>query len=268
MSTILEEIIARKRACVEEAMRNADLEDLSARASEATVTRRDFRSAISSLDRINVIAEFKRASPSKGVINDSIDPNEAARMYSNGGAAAISVLTEEDFFKGSLDDLRAIRSTVDLPILRKDFMIDEYQIYESAAVGADAILLIVAALTSENLQRFQKLAYDLGMDTVVEVHDRVELEVAKSIGAKIIGVNNRDLRSFEVSLDVSRRLIEDAPKNAVMVSESGLRTRQDLIELRNIGYSAFLIGETLMRSGNPERELRKLTEDAAELRAL
>jgi indole-3-glycerol phosphate synthase len=267
-STILEKIIASKRIRIEEAKRLRGPDELAASARETIAHRRDFGSAISKPGRINIIAEFKRASPSKGVINDSMDVVETARSYEKGGAAAISVLTEEDHFQGSLDDLRAVRAAVDLPILRKDFIVDEYQIYESAEAGADAILLIVSALTSENLLHFQKLAHDLGMETLVEVHNRKALEVAKSIGANIIGVNNRDLRSFEVTLDISRGLISDAPKAVIMVSESGLRSREDLIELRNIGYSAFLIGETLMRSGEPESELKKLGAGATELSAL
>jgi len=173
-------------------------------------------------------------------------------------------ISEADFFLGSLDDLKAVRSAVDLPILRKDFIIDEYQIYESAAAGADAILLIVSALTSENLDRFQKLAHDVGLAAVIEVHDLDELKVAKSIGARIIGVNNRDLRTFAISLDVSRELIRHAPTNAIMISESGLATASDLFGLRALGYSAFLIGETLMRSGDAERELKDLVAKPTE----
>jgi indole-3-glycerol phosphate synthase len=185
-------------------------------------------------------------------------------MYKKGGACAISVLTEEDHFQGSLEDLKAVRAAVDLPILRKDFIIDEFQIYESAAAGADAMLLIVSALTSENLKRFQKLAQDLGLAAVVEVHDREELGVAKSIGAKIIGVNNRDLRTFDVSLDVSRELIKHAPAGVIMISESGLESCEQLTELRNVGYSAFLVGETLMRSGDPEKELKEFVTEVTE----
>ena len=264
MSTILDEIIARKRVRIEESKRTANVALLIHRARHGRQMRRHFAAAISREGRINIIAEFKRASPSKGVINNSLDPASVARAYMNGGACAISVLTEEDYFQGALDDLRAVRDEVELPILRKDFIIDEYQIYESAAVGADAILLIVSALTSENLRRFQKLAHDVGLGVVVEVHDRDELEIAKSIGAHIIGVNNRDLRTFEVSLDVSRELVKHVPADAITIVESGLRTREDLVELRSIGYSAFLIGETLMRSNDTEKELRELATEGTE----
>ena len=263
-STFLDEIIERKRLRIEESKRTVDLDWLRHKALHARHSRRPFAAAISGEERFNIIAEFKRASPSKGVINESLDPESASHMYKTGGACAISVLTEGDSFRGSLDDLSAVRMSVDLPTLRKDFIIDEYQIYESSAAGVDAILLIVAALTVENLESFQKLARELWLDTVVEVHDLDELEIARSIGARIIGVNNRDLRSFEVSLDVSRELIKHAPKDMIMVSESGLKTCEDLTELRNLGYSAFLIGETLMRSGNPEQELKKLAREVPE----
>ncbi len=262
-STILNKIISQKRVRIEEAKRQVTLDRLVERARDRKDVR-DLAVAISTPGRIDIIAEFKRASPSKGVINDSLDPTRVARIYENGGAAAISVLTEEDHFRGSLDDLKAVRAAVDLPILRKDFIIDEYQIYESAAAGADAILLIGSALTVEELGRFQGLGSELGLDVVVEVHDNPEMEIAISVGAKVIGVNNRDLRSFDVSLDVSRELIKRAPKDAIMISESGLRTRDDLIELRNLGYSAFLIGELLMKSGRPEDELNGLIAEQRE----
>jgi indole-3-glycerol phosphate synthase len=251
--TILEKIIETKRSRIAAGRQILDLGEL-----EPKGLPHRFRDALADRSKPNIIAEFKRASPSKGVINDTLDPAATAVAYRNGGAAAISVLTEEDFFKGSLDDLRAVRKAVDLPILRKDFVIDEFQIRESAAAGADAILLIVAALTSENLQRFQKLACELGMDAIVEVHDLAELEIAGSINARIIGVNNRNLKTFEVSLNVSRELIKRAPKDVVMIAESGLKSRVDLIELHELGYSGFLVGETLMRTGEAEGELRKL----------
>jgi indole-3-glycerol phosphate synthase len=262
--TILDEIIKKKRISVEEAKRYVNLDGLSEKAVEKAKDRRNFAAAISTRDRVNIIAEFKRASPSKGVINDTRDPASLAKQYELGGAAAISVLTEEDFFNGSLDDLRAVRAATDLPILRKDFIVDEYQIHESAQAGADAILLILAALSIEDLRLLYRTANGIGLDAVIEVHDLNELEIAASIGARIIGVNNRDLRTFEVSLDVSRRLIGQAPKDAIMISESGLKTREDLLELRNFGYSAFLIGESLMRSGDAEKELRKLTTEDSE----
>jgi indole-3-glycerol phosphate synthase len=208
---------------------------------------------------INIIAEFKRRSPSKGVIRADANVIEIARGYEAGGAAAMSVLTEEDYFGGSLDDLRAVKNTVDLPVLRKDFVFDEYQVYESAAAGADAVLLIVAALDDETLSRLRGLAEDdLGMDALVEVHSSEEMKRAVASGATLIGVNNRDLRTFEVSLDTSFALAREAPPEALLVSESGLHTADDLERLFAAGYRGFLIGEMLMRSGDPEQALRKL----------
>lgn len=210
-------------------------------------------------NKINIIAEIKRASPSKGVINDKIDVAEIARSYELGGACAISILTEEDKFKGSLADLETARNVVQIPILRKDFIFDEFQIYEAAAAGADIILLIAAMLDDENLLSLYCLAErNLGLDVLVEVHTLEELERANKIGAKIIGVNNRDLHSFKVSLDVSRELIKHAPKDALIIAESGLRTPENLSELRKLGFSGFLIGETFMRSANPEQSLKNL----------
>ncbi len=253
--TILEKIIEAKRSRLEEAKRR------SAKYAAPAKAARPHRllKALSDTSRPNIIAEFKRASPSKGIINDSLDPAAVAEAYGAGGAVAISVLTEEDFFGGSLDDLRKVRQAVDLPILRKDFIIDEFQIREAAAAGADAILLIVAALSESELRRFQAAAHELGLDALVEVHDENEMETASSIGARLIGVNNRDLRTFEVSLDVSRRLAVLAPPGAVLVSESGIRSSRDIEELRQHGYSAFLVGETLMRGADPKTALEDLT---------
>jgi len=259
--TILEKIIDIKRGRVRTLKQHANIPKLmaDARAARAKAGEHRFRNALSDLARINLIAEFKRASPSKGVINDRLDPIPAAVSYKNGGACAISVLTEEDFFYGSLDDLRVIKNTVDLPILRKDFFIDEFQIYEAAEAGADAILLIVAALTEGKLMNFLQLAQDgLGMDALVEVHTWSEMEMAKRIGANIIGVNNRDLKTFKVSLDVSRELIQQKPANALMIAESGISTKDEIVELRTLGFDGFLVGETLMRAGDAKETLEAL----------
>ena len=211
-------------------------------------------------DQINIIAEIKRASPSKGVINDKINVAEVARNYENGGACAISVLTEEDRFGGSLEDLRTARKAVDTPILRKDFIFDEFQIYEAAEAGADVILLIAAMLDDKKLLELHDLAeQNLGLDALVEVHTSEELERVKKMNAKIIGINNRDLQSFVVSLDVSRELIKHAPETALMITESGLSTKEEITELRELGFAGFLIGETLMRSGNVAEHLKGLT---------
>jgi indole-3-glycerol phosphate synthase len=259
--TFLDKIIAVKRESVARQLRENDIDvmrEMAKRRRESTKAHR-FRDALSRSDRTNIIAEIKRASPSKGVINDTIDVADVAKAYSAGGAAAISVLTEADHFKGSLDDLRKVRGAIELPILRKDFVVDEFQIYESAVFGADAILLIVSALTDHELLRFLRSAReDMQMDAVVEVHTVDELERAALIGADIIGVNNRDLHTLDVSLDTSRKLIEFRPLDTLMIAESGITNRAEIDELRELGYDGFLIGESLMRARDAEYELKSL----------
>jgi indole-3-glycerol phosphate synthase len=260
MSTFLEEILKLKRRRVEEAKRQFKTQNSKFKIDDRRPPHR-LREALQNQNRLNIIAEIKRASPSKGVINDKIDVGETARNYERGGACAISVLTEEDRFQGSLEDLKTVCANVSLPVLRKDFVFDEFQIYEAADAGASVILLIAAMLDDETLARLRRLTEDeLKMDALVEVHTLEELERAKSTGAGIIGVNNRDLHSFKVSLDVSRELIKHAPENALMIAESGLRTRDDLLELKDLGFHGFLIGETLMKSENVEAELKKFVE--------
>lgn len=259
--TFLDKIIELKKKRLEIAKTGRDFDELkdSAIARRETAAKHRLRVKLQR-DQINIIAEIKRASPSKGVINDKIDVTEVAKSYEKGGACAISVLTEEDKFKGSLEDLRTARNAVNLPILRKDFIFDEFQIFEAAEAGADAILLIAAMLDDENLVSLHALAeQDLGLDALVEVHTLEELERVKKIGARIIGVNNRDLHTFKVSLDVSRELIKRAPADALMITESGIRAKDEILELRELGFSGFLIGETLMRSGDVGEELEKLT---------
>ena len=251
--SFLSEIVERKRQRVEEAKRRVPLEALERRSHSHR-----FREALLR-DGINIIAEFKRRSPSKGMIRGDADLKQIANSYQAGGAVAMSVLTEEDYFAGSLDDLRTAKSIIDLPVLRKDFVIDDYQVYESAAAGADAVLLIVAALDDDALLRLRRLAEDeIGMDALIEVHDRDEMQRAAACGAKLIGVNNRNLHTFDVSLETSFSLASDAPKDAVLISESGLKTAADLSRLRDAGYRGFLIGESLMRSDDPEAALREL----------
>ena len=267
MNDFLNEIIELKKKRLANAKAKISLADLREKAfavrekSEPHRLQKALRE-----NQTNIIAEIKRASPSKGVINDKIDVTETAQNYETGGACAISVLTEEDKFLGSLKDLTAARNTVDLPILRKDFIFDEFQIYESAAFGADVILLIAAMLDDENLAGLYRLAEtDLNLDVLIEVHTLEELERVKKTGAKIIGINNRDLHSFKVSLDVSRELLKRAPKDSLMIAESGIRTKEEILELRNLGFSGFLIGETLMRSRNTAKELKKLTAEIADI---
>lgn len=256
----LTEIIKLKKKRLELAKEKCDFAELkkSAIAKREKAENHCLRKTLQK-NQTNIIAEIKRASPSKGVINDKIDVAEIAKVYEKGGACAISVLTEEDRFQGSLEDLRAARNAVNLPILRKDFIFDEFQIFEAAEAGADVILLIVAMLDDEALAKLYALAeQELRLDALVEVHTLEELERAKSIGAKIIGVNNRDLHSFKVSLDVSREMIKHAPTDALMIAESGLSIKDQILELRELGFAGFLIGETLMRSENVEEELKKL----------
>jgi indole-3-glycerol phosphate synthase len=254
---ILSEIIASKRSGLETSKRALPLEELQATARSARVDAKAhaLRNALSA-NAINIIAEFKRRSPSKGTIRENADAATLARSYASAGAAAISVLTEENYFAGALDDLLAVRAQVSIPILRKDFVFDEWQVYESAAAGADALLLIVAALDDDTLARLLRLTEeDLGMDALVEVHTREEMDKAVAHGAKLIGVNNRDLRTFDVSTETSLELARFAPAAAVLVSESGL-TPDEVPKLRAAGYSGFLIGETLMRAPDPVQQLR------------
>ena len=207
--------------------------------------------------RLSIIAEFKRRSPSAGMIRGDLTVSEIVRCYERGGACAISVLTDEEYFGGSVADLYAARSSTKLPLLRKDFIIDPIQIFESAIAGADAVLLIVAALDDVSLGELRALAEDeLGLDALVEVHRSEELNRALNAGAKIIGVNNRDLRSFQVSLSISEGLIAEAPRDKIMVSESGLQTANSVLRLRKLGFHGFLIGEALMRAPAPETALR------------
>ncbi|HTK37064.1 MAG TPA: indole-3-glycerol phosphate synthase TrpC [Pyrinomonadaceae bacterium] len=260
--TFLETIIAAKRKRLDKAEASSSIAGPRERALALRSKKEPhlFRKALQRQDRINIIAEIKRASPSKGIINDRIDVAEIAREYERGGAAAISVLTEEDFFKGSLKDLREASEATSLPILRKDFIIDESQIYEAAEAGADAILLIAAALDDGDLKKFINVAEDtLGLDVLLEVHDLDELERAKQLGAAIIGVNNRSLHSFEVSLDVSRELALNKSSDSLFISESGLSSTDEILELHELGFDAFLIGETLMRSSHAADKLSKLT---------
>lgn len=258
--TFLSKILASTREKVELQRRTLDFDRLKrrARSVRAQSENHRLRSALTQNDKTNIIAEIKRASPSKGLINEKIDVAETARSYEMGGACGISVLTEVQFFRGSMEDLRSVRSAVKLPILRKDFIVDEIQILEAAGVGADAILLIVAALSSETLRNFLRLIEDeLGMDALVEVHTRQELEIARGVAATIIGVNNRDLHSLHVSLDVSRELIAPKPQGTLMVAESGIVSRDDILELKSFGFDGFLVGETLMRAENPRKKLEE-----------
>ena len=257
---LLSEIIVSKRRRIGAAKLEVAIERIKEMARGAR-TGAKHHALIDALNRnddsggVRVIAEFKRRSPSKGVIRANADAATIASSYQSAGAAAISVLTEADFFDGSLDDLRAVRAAVSIPILRKDFIVDAYQVYESAATGADALLLIVAALDDETLARLRRLTeVELGMDALVEVHTKEELDRAIAIGAKLVGVNNRDLRTFNVSMETSLQLARFAPADVVLISESGLNP-DEVGRLRAVGYKGFLVGEAFMRAEDPGWQL-------------
>jgi indole-3-glycerol phosphate synthase len=259
----LSEIISRKRARVEQAKQLVSLDQMRARTQQARANSKPhaFLKALADKQRVNIIAEFKRRSPSKGDIRSAANPVKTARAYQSGGAAAVSVLTEEDYFGGSLEDLRSIRQAISLPILRKDFIFEDYQVYESAASNADALLLIVAALDDDTLLRLRRVAEDeLQMDALVEVHTADEMHRAVACGAKLIGVNNRSLQTFEVSLETSVQLAALPPKDAVLISESGIESADDVDQLRVLGYRGFLIGENLMRLEDPRDSLERLMQ--------
>ena len=256
MSDILAKIVARKRERLEEAQRRLPLKELRAMAPTVAGGGRFVRPLRS--DGVNVIAEIKRRSPSKGVIRERFDPVAIGRNYTAAGAAAISVLTEEDFFDGSLDYLRAVRAATDRPLLRKDFIFDEYQVYEAVDAGADAILLIAAMLDGPLFNDLLQLAYALGLDALVEIHDRDELDKVMAYDVRLLGINNRNLRTFATTLDTSLELAADLPPSITLVSESGIRTREDIDRLRAAGFHAFLIGEELMRAEDEGAALRKL----------
>jgi indole-3-glycerol phosphate synthase len=253
MVNILEKIAAVRRqrlALEKKAVSIAELERLAAGRPPAL----DFVSALSE-PGVHIIAEIKKASPSKGDIAPGLDPAGTAERYVEGGASAISVLTEQDHFKGSINDLAAAREAVDRPILRKDFILDEYQILEARAHGADSFLLISGLLDGETLGRLLNFGRSLGMEPLVETHEIAEIEIALEADARVVGVNNRNLKTFSTSLDVTLRAMERIPKDRIVVSESGIKTREDILKA---GASVFLIGETLVRSPDPGAKIREL----------
>ena len=248
---LLEAIVAATRTRVEAAKQREPRAMLEQRAFTRTPHGRGFVDRLSRSGSINVIAECKRRSPSRGVLRAAYDPAAIARGYELAGAAAISVLTEPTFFDGSLEHLADVRGVVGVPLLRKDFIIDDYQLLEARAAGADAILLIVSALKDRELSSLSKAAADLGLAVLVEVHSAAECERAIAAGAEVIGVNNRNLRTLEVDLNASRDIADVLPANVVGVSESGLKTPGDLQAMMQLGYKAFLMGERFMIDPNP-----------------
>lgn len=261
---VLDEILAHKRAEVAARMRERPLPDLRAAAEERGRPRGGFRSALAT-PGVSVIAEIKQASPSRGRIAEDFEPARLARAYAEGGAAAISCLTDERYFMGHADHLRAARAAVGLPLLRKDFVLDEYQIVEAAAIGADAVLIIVAALVQSELQRLIGVAEALGLDALVEAHDVDEARAAIDAGAGVLGINNRDLRSFAMDLRTTERVLDALSyRPGVVVSESGIRDARDVTYLKGLGVQAVLIGETLMCATDPVAATRELVEAGRE----
>jgi indole-3-glycerol phosphate synthase len=261
---LLETILAATRRIVEVRSDRETQADLARRADARPARPGCFRAALARRDRVNIIAECKRRSPSRGVLRADYDAVAIASGYARGGAAAISVLTEPTFFDGSLADLSGVREAVETPLLRKDFIVTEYQLFEARAAGADAVLLIVAALSSQALQALAGRAASLGLDVLVEVHDAQELMIAIDAGATIVGVNNRNLRTLAVDVRASEDLMAGMPAGVLAVSESGLKTTADLRHLRAAGYSAFLIGERFMLADDPEAAVRQLLVGGAD----
>ena len=260
MSDILNKIVAVKREEVALALGRKSLAAVRADA-ESRVLTRDFEAALRTKvagGRSAVIAEIKKASPSKGVLREDFVPADIAQSYAEHGAACLSVLTDVQFFQGSVDFLKQARASCQLPVLRKDFMVDAYQVYESRAMGADAVLLIAACLDDAQMKDLEAIARGLYMAVLVEVHDAAELERALALKTPLIGVNNRNLRTFETSLDTTLALLDKMPKDRLLVTESGIQTREDVLRMRAAGVNAFLVGEAFMRAEDPGEALGAL----------
>ncbi|MGC2476584.1 MAG: indole-3-glycerol phosphate synthase TrpC [Candidatus Sulfotelmatobacter sp.] len=258
MTAVLDRIVAATRARVAESRRVADVRELERRAEQHAP--RGFRRTLQSRarDGVAVIAELKKASPSKGLIREKFDPVELARELESAGAAALSVLTDEKFFQGSLENLQRASAAVSIPCLCKDFIVDEFQLLEARANSADAVLLIVAALSSDDLAALGRAARSRGLDALCEVHDGDELKRALDVGFDLIGVNTRDLKTFKVDLQTASDLADKFPADVVRVAESGIHSSEDIARLRAAGYDAFLVGESLMRAASPGDALREL----------
>lgn len=257
---ILKKIIQRKIEEIAERSQTIGIEHLKEQIPNIAAARGFVKSIENKIrsGKPAVIAEIKKASPSKGVLRENFVPHEIAKSYEDGGATCLSVLTDRDFFQGSEEYLKQARAACSLPVIRKDFIIDPYQIYEAKIMGADCILLIVAALTDQQLAEFCKLANQLGIDVLIEVHDREELERALPLDTKLIGINNRNLRTFEVSLQATIDLLEIIPDDRIVVTESGIHTVNDVKLMQANNVNAFLVGEAFMRAEDPGRELRNL----------
>ena len=257
---ILDDIIENKKIEVDFAYSNFPLKDLQS-ALKDRPRPKDFYDLAINHSGLKIIAEVKKASPSKGVICENFNPVEIARNYENNGAFAISVLTDEKFFQGKLEYLSDISSEVDIPVLRKDFTIDPYQIFEARYYGADLVLLIASVLETTQLKEFLDITHSLGMNAIVEVHNAMELEKSLEVQSKIIGINNRDLKTFEVSLSTTEQLSKQIPEGQLIISESGIHSKADIEMLVDLGITTFLIGESFMNSEDPGEKLRTLIQD-------
>ncbi|MEW8437959.1 MAG: indole-3-glycerol phosphate synthase TrpC [Candidatus Thiodiazotropha taylori] len=257
---ILKKIVARKQQEIADRLEKRSLQALQERLPESSAPR-GFADAIAQrieAGEAGVIAEIKRASPSKGVLREDFQPAEIALSYQQGGAACLSVLTDIDFFQGSDDYLRQARAACSLPVIRKDFIIDPYQVYEARVIEADCILLIAACLDDAQLHSLNDLAHELGMDVLIEVHDEAELQRTLALENRLIGINNRNLRSFKVSLDTTLGLLDQIPEGRIVVTESGILDQQDVKRMRSHQVNAFLVGEAFMRADDPGARLREL----------
>ena len=262
MTGILGEIIDYKRDFVEKSKKNISRAELEALAHESDSVR-DFTGALS-VHGCSLIGEIKTASPSRGIIRNDIDCTEVARLYEENGAACISVLTDEKYFMGNLNRLTTVRGATRLPLLRKDFIIDGYQIFESRCAGADAILLIMACLDDSHISEFIGISESLGMDSLVEVHDAHEMERAAACDCKLVGINNRNLRTFETDISVTGELAPHAPESALLVSESGIFTAGDVRTVHRMGAQAVLVGEAIMRERDIAQKIRELSQATKE----
>ena len=260
--TVLETINQRKLEEIAERKKNTPQDKLREFAEDVSLRQyRGFERAL--IEKISsgepaVIAEIKKASPSKGVIREDFEPNKIAIAYESAGAACLSILTDRDFFQGSEEYLIAGRNACALPVIRKDFIIDPYQVYEASYIGADAILLIVASLSKNQLNELNSLATSIGLDVLIEVHDRNELEIALETNNKLIGINNRNLHTFDTNLDTTLELMDSVPKDRLIITESGIHARSDVRRMLDAGIGSFLVGESFMRFDNPGEGLRQL----------
>ena len=258
---ILNKIIEEKRKELKHSKSSASLKEIRKRIGDAG-NNRGFKKSLEN-DSINIIAEIKKASPSKGIIREDFNPVEIAKIYQDNAAVAISVLTDKKYFQGDIEYLNQIRKNVSLPLLRKDFILDEYQLYEAKVFGADAVLLIAAVLDKNQLTEYMELSKEIGLENLVEVHSFKDLEKAMYCEAEIIGINNRDLQTFEVSLKTTLDMAKEIPENKVIVSESGINSHDDILELQKNGVNAFLIGEALMREKDIGKKLKELIGSAS-----